>query len=55
MVLSRKGVKENSQEVEQIGRATLSPENILIFCDLCLELVDKNKGKNGGTISQRIR
>jgi len=55
MVPPRKGGKKNGQEVEKIGRATWSKENILIFSDLCLELVDKNKGKNSGTISQRIR
>ena len=51
MALSRKGGKENSQELEDIGCANWSKENILIFCDLCIELVYKSKGKNGGTIS----
>ena len=55
MAPSKKGGKENSQEVEEIGRASWSKENIMIFCELCMELVDKSKGKNGGTISQRIR
>jgi len=54
MASSKKGGNENSQEVEDIGRASCSKENILIFCDLCIELVDKSKGKSGGTISQRI-
>ena len=51
MVSCRKGSKESSQEVEESGRASWSKENILIFCDLCIELVDKSKGKNGGIIS----
>jgi len=50
-----KGSKESSQEVEESGRASWSKENILILYDLCIELVDKSKGKNGGTISQRTR
>ncbi|KAJ8445801.1 hypothetical protein Cgig2_027882 [Carnegiea gigantea] len=55
MAPCRKGSKESSQEVEESGSASWSKENIIIFCDLCIELVDKSKGKNGGTISQRIR
>ncbi|KAJ8436962.1 hypothetical protein Cgig2_018909 [Carnegiea gigantea] len=55
MALCKKGGKESSQEVEEIGHASWSKENILIFCDLYIELVDKSKGKNGETISQRIR
>ena len=55
MAPCRKGSKESSQEVEESGHASWSKENILIFCDLCIELVDKSKGKNGGIISQQIR
>ena len=54
MASCRKGGKESSQEVEENGSASWSKENILIFCDLCIELVDKSKGNNGGTLSQRI-
>ncbi|KAJ8420584.1 hypothetical protein Cgig2_033074 [Carnegiea gigantea] len=52
--VTRKEGKENSQRVEETDHATCSKKNILIFCDLCIELVDKSKGKNGGTISKRI-
>ena len=52
---SRKGGKENSQEVEEIGCASCFKENMLIFCDLSIEFVDKSKVNNGGIISQMIR
>ena len=53
MTPSRKGGKENNQDVEEIGHVNWSKENILIVCNLCNELVHKSGGNNGETISQK--
>ncbi|KAJ8420135.1 hypothetical protein Cgig2_029778 [Carnegiea gigantea] len=49
MAPHRKGGKESSQEVEESGRASGQRRIFSSF------LVDKSKGTNGETISQRIR
>ncbi|KAJ8432824.1 hypothetical protein Cgig2_008538 [Carnegiea gigantea] len=51
MASTRKGDKENSQDVEEMGCAAWSREILLIFCDLCIELIDKSTRK---ITSQRL-
>ncbi|KAJ8428139.1 hypothetical protein Cgig2_011512 [Carnegiea gigantea] len=55
MALCRKGGKENSQELKRLVVLVGQRRIFSHFCDLCIELVDKSTGKNGGTVSQRIR
>ncbi|XP_019185129.1 PREDICTED: uncharacterized protein LOC109180081 [Ipomoea nil] len=46
--------KDESQRAGDIGRVSWSKELLHILCDLCIQYVEKSKGKNGGVISQRL-
>lgn len=46
--------KDESQRAGDIGRVSWSKELLHILCDLCMQYVEKSKGKNGGVISQRL-
>ena len=50
-------VKENEEggsEGKDVNRVNRSKENEHIFFDLCIQCIEKSKGKTGATISQRI-
>ena len=50
--------KRNNEESDgggkDLSQANWSKETIHLFCDLCIQYVERSKGKRGATISQRI-
>lgn len=47
--------KKRAEENEGGGnRAIWSRDTIHMFCDVCIQFAEKNKGKRGSTISQRM-
>ncbi|CAO2838178.1 unnamed protein product [Amaranthus hypochondriacus] len=50
-------VKENEEgesDGKDVNRVNWLKENVHIFLDLCIQCIEKSKGKTGATISQRI-
>ena len=50
----KKGKGEGGSDEKELSRAQWTRENMLAFCDLCVQHIEKSKGKGGATISQRI-
>ena len=47
--------KESEGGGKDLSRANWSKENLHLFCDLCIQYVERSKGKRGATtISQRM-
>ncbi|KMS96855.1 hypothetical protein BVRB_8g199310 [Beta vulgaris subsp. vulgaris] len=46
--------KESEGGVKDSNRANWSKEILHLFCDLCIEYAEKNKGKRGALVAQRM-